>query len=139
MNMVEAIIHRMQQACSSKNDNQLAKTLDISNSSIANWKARGTVPYEECNKVALKTGVSLDWLINGDRELDSKKQDLLKAWKNREDNISMKRVLEIKDAIIECSNKATTVGDMVFASITLYEFKAAKTYEDFVTVLNAND
>lgn len=46
-------------------DAELAKLLGKSNSSVHNWRKRGSIPLGECVEAARQTGVSLDWLMMG--------------------------------------------------------------------------
>lgn len=44
---------------------EMADRLGVSKSTVGNWHHRGSVPFEECIRVAMERGVSLDWLFVG--------------------------------------------------------------------------
>lgn len=62
----EEVLWRLRVATDSPNDAQLAKHLDIPQSTVSAWKKRGVIPYEACVKVAIERGMSLDVFIFGD-------------------------------------------------------------------------
>ena len=88
------ILDRAKIATKSKTDLSLSEWLGVTQSVVAGYKKRETVPMEQCIKIAEKTGVSLDWLILGRGEqggyvapeiaptekLDSEKSMLLTGW-----------------------------------------------------------
>ena len=63
--MSENSIDRAKIAIGAKSDSDLARWLGFATSVISGYRRRGTVPLEQCIKVAEQTGVSLDWLILG--------------------------------------------------------------------------
>jgi hypothetical protein len=62
---VTAIIDRMKTVLGIQLDKELSELLGGSRGFVSVIKNRGTVPYDECVKVALEKNVSLDWLILG--------------------------------------------------------------------------
>ena len=60
-------IDRAKIALGVRTDVDLAKTLNIAQSAVAGWRKRGMVPQEQAVKIAQMTGVSLDWLIFGQK------------------------------------------------------------------------
>lgn len=67
MDKTSEIIERMKQALECENNNQLTEKLGVRSSSTANWKSRGTIPYEACYKAYMLTGVSMEWLLDGEK------------------------------------------------------------------------
>jgi len=61
-----SVIARMAQACGVKTDTELADKLEIKRNTIASWKNRGSVPYEQAVIVAEQKNVTLDWLLTGE-------------------------------------------------------------------------
>lgn len=64
--MIDDIINRMIKAAGVKNASKLAEFIEKDRSTISGWRARGSVPDDMINIVALKTGVRADWLKTGD-------------------------------------------------------------------------
>ena len=62
---VQSIVDRMKTVLGFSKDKELAEYLGGSRSTTAAWKLRGTIPINECIELAVKHGVSLDWLILG--------------------------------------------------------------------------
>ncbi len=48
-----------------KNDAELARRLDVPQSTVSSWRKRDVIPYEACAKIAAETGTSLDWMLFG--------------------------------------------------------------------------
>ncbi len=46
-------------------DRELADYLGVAPNTISNWRARGSVPFEMCAKVAEREHASVDWLVTG--------------------------------------------------------------------------
>lgn len=63
--LAESIVSRMKSVLGVKMDKDVAAYFGIKQASVHNWKARGSVPYEQCVQMAMSKGVSLDWLILG--------------------------------------------------------------------------
>lgn len=61
----EDIIRRMRQVYGVKTDTALAAELNLAISAPSNWRQRNSPPYAICVDIAVKKGVSLDWLILG--------------------------------------------------------------------------
>lgn len=61
----EDIIRRMRQVYGVKTDSALATELNLGISAPSNWRQRNSPPYAICVEIALKKGISLDWLIFG--------------------------------------------------------------------------
>lgn len=59
------VVDALRTATQSENDAQLARWLDIPQTTVSGWRKRGVIPYDACARVAEKTGVSLDGLIFG--------------------------------------------------------------------------
>ncbi len=62
----QEIIHRLSEALGTKTDADMAIQLGVSKSTISNWKARNTVPYEQCMEVTKREFLSLNWLLTGE-------------------------------------------------------------------------
>ena len=63
---------RLKRRLGADSDAGLAERLDVTASTVANWRRRGSIPYAVCVQVAMEKGMSLDWLILGEErpELD---------------------------------------------------------------------
>ena len=60
------ILERIKTVTNSKNYAELARKLNIKDSTIRTWKTRGTVPYEACVLVTLNYDTTLEWLLTGE-------------------------------------------------------------------------
>lgn len=60
------VVRRLKQATGASSDSALAKALDVSPQTLSSWKSRDRVPYALCVELALREGVSLDWLLLGE-------------------------------------------------------------------------
>ncbi len=60
-----AILNRMKDALGMERDKDVAAYFGVNPQMIYNWKARGTVPLDQCVKLRLEKGVTLDWLLLG--------------------------------------------------------------------------
>lgn len=49
-----------------KTDIELAKTLGMGRTTLAERKRRGSLPYDELIRFSFREGVSLDWLLTGE-------------------------------------------------------------------------
>jgi hypothetical protein len=67
----EDIIRRMRQVYGVKTDTALATELNLAISAPSNWRQRNSPPYAICVDIALKKGISLDWLILGIGDMQS--------------------------------------------------------------------
>lgn len=63
-----SVIQRLAQVMTVKSDEEMARELGTSRTTISSWRGRGVVPYAVCADVAQKWGVSLDWLVLGKSE-----------------------------------------------------------------------
>lgn len=65
----------------------LCTSLQLSLTSITDWKRRGTIPGGDvCLKIARYLGVGFEWLITGEEEeqedaLSGEEQELLSSWR----------------------------------------------------------
>lgn len=59
------ILERLKIVTNSTNYAELARKLNIKDSTIRTWKTRGTIPYEACAIVTLNYNTTLEWLLNG--------------------------------------------------------------------------
>jgi len=59
------VIARMSAVVGATNDSELARELGVRRSTVGSWRARASVPYAECVRLAADRGVSLDWLLLG--------------------------------------------------------------------------
>jgi hypothetical protein len=85
------IIKRAKIALGLKTDTQLAKLLDVKQSTIPAWKRRGNIDLAAL--VTLCNNVSADWLIHGIGEINPAAQD--------EDDITEKINMMLKDMDID--------------------------------------
>lgn len=58
-----AIFGRIAERTGARQDADIAAALGVSSQVFANWKARGTIPFEKLCQFASENRVSLDWLI----------------------------------------------------------------------------
>jgi len=65
------VLARLKSVFAVSSDTELAKALDTSAQTISSWKSRNHIPYAICVDLAIRKGLSLDWLICGitDRQL----------------------------------------------------------------------
>jgi len=61
----DAVIDRMRQVTGAATDVALGALFRMGTSGVSTWRRRHTVPYAECVTLALRHGVSLDWLLLG--------------------------------------------------------------------------
>lgn len=61
----DEVVDRMRQSLRLETDVQLAEALDVSKTTIASWRARNSIPYEECVRVAVWGMSDLYWLLTG--------------------------------------------------------------------------
>ena len=61
----EPILDRIKVILGFAQDKDVAGYFGVSPTSVYNWRKRGTIPYEECVRISVDKGVSLDWLILG--------------------------------------------------------------------------
>lgn len=65
--LAEQIVSRMKSVIGAEMDKDVAAYFDIKQASVHNWRKRGTVPYDQCVEMSVREGVSLDWLVLGER------------------------------------------------------------------------
>ncbi|MEJ0012899.1 MAG: helix-turn-helix domain-containing protein [Bauldia sp.] len=63
--LASEVVDRMKSALALKNDSELARTLGVNPSTVAMWRKRGSVPYEQATKVAAETASSISYLLSG--------------------------------------------------------------------------
>lgn len=59
------VIDRMRQVTGASSDVALGGQFGLGTSAVSTWRRRQSVPYAECVSLALRHGVSLDWMILG--------------------------------------------------------------------------
>lgn len=59
------VLDRLRIVCGVNNDSDLCKSLKLPRTTISTWRSRNSVPYSLCVDLALKHGISLDWLLTG--------------------------------------------------------------------------
>ncbi|HEX5278158.1 MAG TPA: S24 family peptidase [Fluviicoccus sp.] len=59
------VLQRIADAYAASSLADLIIKMDVPQKTLYGWKYRGTVPYEQVEKVAISKGVSLDWLMLG--------------------------------------------------------------------------
>jgi phage repressor protein C with HTH and peptisase S24 domain len=66
------ILNRMKDVLGIERDKDIAAHFGLNPQMIYNWKARGTIPLDQCVQLRAEKGVSLDWLLLGlgEGELD---------------------------------------------------------------------
>jgi len=62
---IRAIFERMYSACKVENDNQLSKFFNVKPSTIQGWKVAKTPPLKACYEIYQRTGVTVEWLVEG--------------------------------------------------------------------------
>lgn len=60
------VARRLKQITATSSDAALAKALNVSPQTLSSWKGRDSIPYSLCVDLALREGVSLDWLLLGE-------------------------------------------------------------------------
>lgn len=71
--LVRDIVDRMKSVVGVSKDVDLADHLGGARSTLSVWKKRGSIPLDECIKLALDKNISLDWLMlgRGRQQLDT--------------------------------------------------------------------
>lgn len=59
------VLSRIADAFQAEDINVLGLMIGVPPKTVATWKYRGTVPYEQVEKIARNRGISLDWLMLG--------------------------------------------------------------------------
>lgn len=61
----DGVIDRMREVAGVATDIALGELLLHGSSAVSTWRRRGTVPYADCVNLAMRKGVSLDWMLLG--------------------------------------------------------------------------
>ncbi|CAG9001441.1 MAG: hypothetical protein CENE_03461 [Candidatus Celerinatantimonas neptuna] len=64
-NSATDVLARLTIILGTKTSHELADALGCSPQTVSGWRSRNKVPYSYCVDVAVRTGVSLDWLLTG--------------------------------------------------------------------------
>lgn len=59
------VLKRLTLVLGTKTSHELADALGCSPQTVSGWRSRNKVPYSYCVDVAVRMGVSLDWLLTG--------------------------------------------------------------------------
>ena len=59
------VIDRLQHVLGVATDTAVGAHFGHATSTVSGWRSRHKVPYEECVNLAIRKGVSLDWLLLG--------------------------------------------------------------------------
>lgn len=59
------VLERLRNVHDAQNNKALSASLNVSYSTLHNWKEKGSIPYKEVCTTALDLGISLEWLLNG--------------------------------------------------------------------------
>ncbi len=73
---VDDALNRLKKLVGVYSDAELARSLGLTASNISSWRRRKSLPYKKCIEVAAEHGVSLDWLLFGQKDSASDKPDL---------------------------------------------------------------
>ncbi|MCY7294188.1 helix-turn-helix domain-containing protein [Alteromonas sp. a30] len=73
---IVAIFKRMYRACGVENDNQLSKFFNVKPSTIQGWKVAKTPPLKACYEIYQRTGVTVEWLVDGTEPKTEKVADI---------------------------------------------------------------
>lgn len=65
------VIERMKMACKLKNDSAIARTLGMTPQAFSNYKKRGKIPSHLIIKFATIHGLSVDWLLSGEGNMET--------------------------------------------------------------------
>ena len=68
---VAAVVDRMRAAYGATSDARLAAILEESQSTIASWRARGSMPLRHVANASRRSGRTVDWLLFGDDAQDA--------------------------------------------------------------------
>lgn len=68
----KAIIERLKTALEAKTDGDLAAKIDVPVETINSWKRRNSIPIDSILKIAERENISLDWLVLGHGQQESK-------------------------------------------------------------------
>ncbi|WP_106418195.1 LexA family transcriptional regulator [Salinicola tamaricis] len=67
--IAEGVLERMKSVLELSSDKEIAAYFGISPTSVHNWRRRGSVPYDECVRLAIAKKISLGWLVLGDGDV----------------------------------------------------------------------
>ncbi|MFM2477339.1 helix-turn-helix domain-containing protein [Celerinatantimonas sp. MCCC 1A17872] len=59
------VLDRLSSVLGTKTSHELASALGCSPQAVSGWRSRNKVPYSNCVDIAVRTGISLDWLLTG--------------------------------------------------------------------------
>ncbi len=66
-----SVIERLKEVLGASTDVELARGLQTANANISKWRARNSVPYAEAVYVSISKGVSLDFLLSGNKSAET--------------------------------------------------------------------
>lgn len=64
-----AVLSRLQDVFGASTDTALSAAMGVNRNTLGNWRARASVPYAECVRLANERALSLDWLLMGEGEM----------------------------------------------------------------------
>jgi len=76
MKNIDNLLLRIKQKINVKNDREMCSVLDIKYGTLDGWKNRDKIPERRLEEIALKIGVSAEWLMSKDDEDLMQKDEL---------------------------------------------------------------
>lgn len=95
---VRLIIERMKGFFKVKNDKDLSELIEISKSTLSNWKNRNSMPLEAFYQVASNNKISTDWLLFGQdnkEQLATDEKIFLAAYRQLDQEQKVKLVMQM--------------------------------------------
>ncbi|TCV87242.1 helix-turn-helix domain-containing protein [Testudinibacter aquarius] len=91
---VSSIIERMKETVRANSDKSLAEMIGVPSTNISNWRSRNSLPPEIYITFVKRWGLSLDWLLLGERkdELDAAERLALSAFRTLDDSKKLEAI-----------------------------------------------
>lgn len=138
---VEEILERLRLVMECDNDSQLARKLNIPQTTVSTWKKRNIVPYEACAKVASEKELSLDIFIFGEpipigNGLAPIHKQLYDACWRIAAVVSKSKSREIKDIAVEYYNQRVNSMQKLRGSMSIEDLVYNWQVTDDLTIKN---
>lgn len=94
----DEILTRMRKVYDFNSNRELAEYLAVKETTVSNWKARKSIPFEILLRVSSENNISLDWLVYGEEknkaeQYSTAERMILEAFNDLDDRQKMQAVL----------------------------------------------
>lgn len=94
----DEILTRMRKVYDFNSNRELAEYLAVKETTVSNWKARKSIPFEILLRVSSENNISLDWLVYGEEKNKAEQHStaermILEAFNDLDDRQKMQAVL----------------------------------------------